>query len=93
MAAFGLHNATFRRAWCNGQGHRRDTHAASGQLHRGLLWQRLTCIPGMLGRILEDLDQSFCFARGVTDGSNVMYRFPGIVLLCDIRPALYNSPN
>jgi len=23
MAAFGMHNATFRRAWCNGQGHRR----------------------------------------------------------------------
>jgi hypothetical protein len=25
------------------------THAASDQLHRGLLWQRLTCRPGMLG--------------------------------------------
>ena len=46
------------------------THAASGQLHRGLLWQRLTCIPGMLGRILEVLERRTrvsCFARGVTE--------------------------
>ena len=34
-----------RRAWCNGQVH---THATFGQLHRGLLWQRLTCIPECL---------------------------------------------
>ena len=49
MATFGMHNATFRRASCNGQGRQRTTPCGLDQLHRGVLWQRLTCRPGMLG--------------------------------------------